>query len=195
VRVEAPLGVVPPAEVPPAEAPRREARIAVQKIGPEIQAVGRIAEFTITITNTGPVRVTDLQVIDTYDESLNPVMATDGYAFVGDDIVWRIDALDPGRSVTLQIHCRCTLPSPRACNGVTVVTAEGARADDEACLEIRAAQGGLSMTVSDVRDPVALGGETIYEIQVRNNASVTDRDVALTVVVPPEVTPIATGTT
>lgn len=195
VQAEAAPGAPPPTDVPPADVPPRQARIAVQKTGPDLQAVGRVAEFTITITNTGPVRVTDLQVVDTYDEALNPILATDGYVFVGDDIVWRIDELPPGRSATLQIHCRCTVPAERSCNAVTVTTAEGARADDEACLEIRPAQGGLSMSVSDVRDPVSVGGETTYEIQVRNNAGVVDRQVTLDVVLPSEVMPIAAGTT
>lgn len=180
---------------PAADPPQRQASLSVQKTGPDVQAVGQIAEFNITVTNTGPVRVNDLRVIDSYDRALNPIQATDGFAFAGDDIIWRIDGLDPGRSATLQVHCRCTLAAPRACNRVTVTTTEGARADDEACFEIRGGQGGLTMTVSDVRDPVAVGGETSYEILVRNDGQVADRQVTVVAVVPPEMTPIAVGTT
>ena len=154
-----------------------------------------MAEFTIVVTNTGPVRVNDLRVIDNYDAALNPIQATDGFAFVGDDIIWRIDGLDPGRSATLQVHCRCTLPAVRACNRVTVTSTEGARADDESCFEIRGGQGGLTMTVSDVRDPVAVGSDTAYEILVRNSSQVVDRQVTVVAVVSAEMTPIASGTT
>lgn len=116
--------------------------ISVEKTGPATSTVGEVAEFNIDIANNGSVAVNELRVRDNYDVALDPVRATDGYSFVGEDLVWLIDTLPPGRRVRLQIQCRCQQAIGRACNRVTVTTREGAQANNEACLEIRAAAGG-----------------------------------------------------
>jgi uncharacterized repeat protein (TIGR01451 family) len=187
--------------------------IHVEKSGPPAALrVGEIAEFNIFITNTGPVAVNDLRVADHYDVALDPVRATDGYAFVGDDLVWRIDTLPPGRRVRLQIHCRCQQPIARACNRITVTTREGARADGEACLEIQPAAAeqptpqpaqpqqppgaatNLTITISERQDPVAAGREVDYEVRVVNPGPAADRQVVVTVNASPELAPVIPGT-
>jgi uncharacterized repeat protein (TIGR01451 family) len=189
-----------------APAPGQAPSIQLQKTGPSALTVGEVAEFNIVITNNGPVAVNDLKVTDNYDVALDPVRATDGYAFVGDDLVWRIDTLPPGRQVRLQIHCRCQQPIARACNRVTVTTREGARADGEACLEIRpatsttpppangATAGRLNVTVTDRYDPVTAGREVVYEIRINNPGPGPARQIRVRADASPDIQPIAAGT-
>ncbi|MBX3412983.1 MAG: DUF11 domain-containing protein [Pirellulales bacterium] len=190
--IVAPPPVVPGEEPPPTTP--NPAQIKVEKTGPTLRNVGGVAEFTIRITNIGSVRVTNLKVVDNYDPGLNPVMATDGRYFIGNDLAWSIDGLDPGRSALLEVHCRCTQAAAQTCNRVTVTTDQGARADDDACLEVRPVQGGLTMTVSDTRDPVTVGGDVTYEVVVRNTAQTPDSNVAVSVTLPTELSPVSTGT-
>ena len=199
-----------PATGGPAPVTGQQPAISIRKTGPTVKNEGENADFSITITNTGSVRLTQIKVSDNYDRALDPVSLTDGYRFVGDDIVWLIDELPVGKSVALEINCRCVSSVARACNRTSVTTAEGARADDEACLEVRGRSGGgatstpatgtstattgnLSLTIADLRDQVAVGKELTYEIKVSNNGRVADQRVELSVTAPPEMTPITNG--
>lgn len=201
----------PPTAGTPSPIAGQQPAISIRKIGPTVKNEGEDAEFSITITNTGPVRLTRIKVSDNYDRALDPVSLTDGYSFVGDDIVWEIDELPVGKSVGLEINCRCVASAPRACNRVTVTTAEGARADSEACLEVRPRTGGtaprpaptagpstatagnLTLSIADLRDQIAVGNEVTYELKITNNGRAADQQVVVSVTAPAEMTPISNG--
>jgi uncharacterized protein DUF11 len=51
------------------------------------------------------------------------------------------------------------------------------------------------MSVSDLRDPVRVGAETTFEIRVSNPGDLADRDIRLSVAMPPQLVPSAVGTT
>jgi len=201
----APAGATP---TPPVAG--QQPSISIRKTGPTTKNEGENADFSITVTNTGPVPLTQIKVSDNYDRSLDPVSLTEGFSFVGDDIVWVIDQLPVGQSAGLQINCRCLSPVARACNRVTVTSREGARADDEACLEIRqgaaatgappaaasantATAGNLTLTIADLRDQVQAGNELTYEVKVKNNGTTPVQSIAVTVTAPPELTPVTNG--
>jgi uncharacterized repeat protein (TIGR01451 family) len=188
-----PPATQPPLTTQPPVTPPTDARIEVRKTGPAWQFVNRAAEFVMRIKNVGTARVNNLRIVDSYDLSLDPTSATAGYSQVGDDLAWDVDTLGPGQEITFQVHCLCLEPAARACNRVTVTTAEGARADGEACLEIRQPPPGLSVTIADLRDPVRAGNSLTYEVRVTNNAETADRDVRLTVTLPPQLTPVREG--
>lgn len=188
-----------------AEGPQLEpggrAAVAIKKTGPAARAVGELAEFTIELTNAGDRPLAQLKVVDRYDASLAPAMATEGYQLVGNDLVWTIDALAPGKTTKLEVHCRCLSAAAKACNRVSVASQEGAKAEGEACLEIRAAAppepapaAALSMTLEDLFDPIAAGKELTYDLRVANDGQAADGQVAVTVVVPDGMTPVALGT-
>lgn len=190
-----PPGTPPPATQPPPTTPPTEARLEVRKTGPAWQFVNRTAEFVMRIKNVGTVRVNNLRIVDSYDLSLDPTNATSGYSQVGDDLAWDVDTLAPGQEITFQIHCLCLEPAARACNRVIVTTSEGARADGEACVEIRQPPPGISVTIADLRDPIRAGNSVTYEVRVTNNAETPDRDVRLTITLPPQLTAIREGIT
>jgi hypothetical protein len=76
------------------------------------------------------------------------------------------------------------------------VTAEGGvRGEDEACLEIVDSPGGLSVSIRDQRDPIAVGAQGSYNIQVTNTAGAVDQNLALIVTLPDELAAVETGTT
>lgn len=184
------------------------ASITVRKVGPTIRNVGETAEFTITVTNNGTGTLTQLKVSDTYDRTLDPLTLTDGYRFVGDNIEWIIPELPAGRSVALEINCKCIGAVARACNRVTVTSPEGARGESEACLEVRPASapaaagpdaanaataGSLQLTIADLRDQIAVGNEVTYDVRVTNSGTAPDQQVVVVVTAPAEMTPISAG--
>jgi uncharacterized repeat protein (TIGR01451 family) len=155
---------------------------------------GDTVRFTLELANTGSRELTNLTLVDRYDPSLMPVNASDGYRLDGDNLVWTIDSLPPGRPLRLEVECRCLSAVARACNRAMLTAEEGVQAEDDACLEIRAAPGGLAITVHDFSDPVALGKGTTYEIRVSNQGQTAHRDLSVVVTVPVGMLPDRIGT-
>ena len=105
---------------PPSTPPDQTTQISVRKTGPTRAQVGETAEFQILIENNGNVPLTNLRIVDSYDESLVPVAATDGYREAGDDLIWLVDQLPAGRSILFEVNCECAAEVNEACNRATV---------------------------------------------------------------------------
>jgi uncharacterized repeat protein (TIGR01451 family) len=186
--------VPPPAAgaIPPragAGAPGQKPILSLKKTGPDKLNVGDIAEFQIEVTNTGAVAATQLKVVDHYDPSLEPTSATVGHGMTGADLVWEVAELAPGKSIRFRVNCRCIEQAPKSCNRATVTSQEGARAEDDACLVITPPVGGVSVTVAERADPLAVGEETSYEIRVTNHTQAIQRQLAVVATVPAGMVP------
>jgi uncharacterized repeat protein (TIGR01451 family) len=185
-------------------APAARPTLQATKTGPPRLSVGQIADFTIVIVNLGQVPATQVRVADNYDTVLEPTNATKNYNWVGNDLVWVVDSLPAGQRATFAVRCRCTAPAAKACNRVTVTTAEGTSDSADACVEITpaaaaaapAAAGApsLSMTVADLVEPVGVGQNTTYEVKVTNAGQGPDHNVVLRATFPDQMTPLAVGT-
>ncbi len=190
---------VPPAAIPSNPQPRPpttpgQARLQVRKTGPATRVVGNMALFSIEVTNVGGVPLTNVKVVDNYDTSLDPQQASDRYEIIGQDIVWTEASLAPGESVGFEINCRCTQAIERSCNRVTVTADGGVRADDEFCVKIELPPAGLTMTISDLNDPVASGKQLTYEIRVQNQGQSPEANLVVEVRLPNQFSPVAIGT-
>lgn len=183
----------PPAQ--PADRPAGQPDLTLEVVGPPSAEVGQVARFSATVTNTGAVPLTRLRIVAELDPGLQPNQATEGYRLVGDDLVWSLDRLDAGKALLLEMVCRCDAPGQQLCNRVRVSSQQGARAEEEACVEVRGAAmipslSGLTMSVADLRDPVAVGKEVTYEIRVHNGGQSPHRQVTLVAVLPESMTPV-----
>lgn len=178
--------------------------VAIKKSGPQRVAAGQVADFVIEVTNTSQVPATQIRLTDSYDPGLDPISATEGHTWAANnqDLLWALDTLPAGRSVRYQVRCQCKTPSPRMCNRAMVITAEGATASDEACLEVvppnqpaspPPGQGRLTITVADLVEPVGVRANTTYEVKVTNAGGAPDSQVVLTVTLPKEMTPLGVG--
>jgi uncharacterized repeat protein (TIGR01451 family) len=187
----------PPTAAPPAEdsQPQRAA-VQVKVTGPAApQNIDAVAEFFIDISNTGERGLTNLTLTAASEAPLVPVQATDGYEWDDrENLVWRIPSLAAGKSVRLQLNSRCQKEAQKACVRVKVAAQEGTAAEEEACVEIRRGQSQLEVTVDDLADPITAGKDLTYDVQITNKGSVADRNVALTVAVPPEMAINKVGT-
>ncbi len=195
-------GVAP--DEPPGEEPVGEATVSVRKTGPKQGTVGQLAEFTIDVTNTGSRELTNVRVVDRYDAALLPTQATEGYQLENGSLVWTFGRLQPGQTARIQILCNCLQATATACNRVSVTTSEGARGEDEACLEIRPPaaappqgepEATLHLTVTDLRGMVGAGKELTYVIQVANRGILPDRQVVVAATIPDGMVPVKLGTT
>jgi uncharacterized repeat protein (TIGR01451 family) len=176
--------------MPPAPRPS----VSVTKTGPAELEVGQTARFTIDITNNGKQTLTAVKVEDICDAVLFPESATEGHKFENNHLVWTIERLAAGERTQLEVHCRCLRAAESARNRVIVTSKEGATAEAEAYLKVRAAPGKLSMVVADRHDPIRRGRELTYEIRVSNDGTVPEKQAVVVATVPPGMMPVPIGT-
>jgi len=188
--------------------------VKVKTTGPQQLVVGETAKFFIEITNTGTAELQNLKVLASYDAALLPVLATEGYQVERGGLSWTIDRLAAGKTTQRGIHYSCKSVSAKACNRVSVAATNGAKVEDEACLEIRAGDkgpvappaekvektpanpptDGLVLTASGLANPVAVNKDLTYVVQVTNNGTQSYQRVTLTATVPEGVTLNPIGT-
>jgi uncharacterized repeat protein (TIGR01451 family) len=198
---EPPTASSPPVSPPMAEPPQAQppARSAVQvkvSSAAATQTIDAVAQFSIDVTNSGEQPLSNIVVTVKSDASLNPVEATGGYEWDDrENLTWKIPSLAAGKSTRLQLNCRCQRAAQRACISATVTSQDKTVAEDEACLEIRKAESRLLMKVADFADPISVDGPSMrYEVQITNTGAAADTNVALLVVVPPEMMVNEVGT-
>jgi uncharacterized repeat protein (TIGR01451 family) len=177
--------------VEPGAAADGASNLTVTKTGPKTQVEGGTASFVIKVTNQAQTPVTNLTVTDHVDPSLQPTEASNGYQWDGADLIWKIDALPPGKSLQLNIKCECTEAADNICNRVTVTSDQGDRETAESCLTVTAASAGLQPSIDEEGDPVALGKQTTYRINVVNNGTAEEQNVMVIVTVPDLMTPLS----
>ena len=158
--------------------------------GPDRQQVGGTARFKIQITNTSDKPVTNLEIADHFETSLQPTQATEGYTWLeGSTLGWKVASLDPGKTIENDIEFRCLRPTPKACNRVTVKADGIDSTAGQECLEITAEPGAaaptepakINVTVADTADPIKVGGEVTYQILLSNEGTQSAFDVGINI--------------
>lgn len=189
--VAAAVTTVPPITVPPTTTPSTQGQpiLKVTKTTPKARvAVGEEFVFTITIANVGPVPATNLRLDDIYDFGIVATEASGSWRQdrPGDArLYWLIPSLMPGQPQTFQVKCNAVTPGPRICNTAMLNCAEGVRAEDaQFCLEIVSQQQTLAIDIVDRYEPLGIGNVQEYNVTVRNLSNQSDRQVAVSVLLP-----------
>jgi len=158
-----------------------EAGIDVVKEGTPMQFVGKKAEYTITATNTGDVPLTDVVVTDTVP-SQNKLHTAPGAQINGNTATWTT-SLGAGESKSFDLTV-IGLQEGTYCNQVSAASSQyGLSGDDDACTEWRG-YPALLIEVIDTEDPLLIGEQTTYVIQITNQGTAQDTNVSLEVQLP-----------
>ncbi len=198
--------LTPPPTQPPIEQPapsRKQPALQVTKTGPRQSQVGKTVEFFIVVKNTGEVPLTNLEIADNYELSLDPVNATDGFTVGREELIWKVARLEVGATHRLQVNCQCVTATPRACNRVTVRCDQVGPLADEACVEIAPppepprqpspAPSKLTLSIASLDEPVRMSGVSRYRISIENTGEKSDQNVQLTITFPPQLQPMLEG--
>jgi uncharacterized repeat protein (TIGR01451 family) len=160
-----------------------EAGLDVVKEGTPMQFVGKKASYTITATNTGNVPLSDVVVTDTVP-SENKLLTAPGAEISGNTATWTT-SLGAGESKSFELTV-LGLKDGTYCNQVSASSSEyGLSGSDEACTEWRG-YPALLIEVIDTEDPLLVGEETTYVIQITNQGTASDTNVGLEVMLPSE---------
>ena len=172
---------------------------------------GQTLVFESMVTNTGTAPLENVTIVDTFERGLEPTRVSDGYQIEEDQLTWKFAQIAPGQTERLQVEviCReatraCSRVTVTAAGGLMmadeacVQIAEAATPPPVASpapvvpppsspptssSQADNAEAGdvLSLTVTDLRDEVAVGGNVVYEITVTNLQNMPDANVVVVV--------------
>ena len=177
-------------------APPQPASFDVGIAGPKQVTAGTAATFTATVVNTGTQTIPHLRVVMTPDASLLWDAATGGFDPVEEQkgrLVWSVTNLPAGKSTPFQFR---TVPQQPA-NGANVLcevsddagTVKTGKAGVDILPGSTAAMPATNLTVdvASTVEPVKVGGQTKYQIVVTNAGQTNDKEVVVSVSLPPQV--------
>ena len=166
----------------------RKPELRVTKTAPGERYIGRNAEYTVTVTNTGDAPARDTVVTDMLPPGVEFVSADSNGSLSGRTITWSAGTLDPGASRTFKLVVRAT----DAMDVKNVVTARAfcAEAQAEADMTVRGIPAIL-LEVVDVEDPIEVGENVTYIITVTNQGSAVGTNIRITCTVQPEGSPVS----
>jgi hypothetical protein len=206
--VTAPLSTMsspPPLVTPPSPSttvPLTAAAAALELslAGPAQVLSGDVVKYVAIIKNTGNARSEPTSLEFSWDQSLSPLEASDGYSLAGSSVTWTIPAIEPKAAQERQINLRAEVatgsfrdsPATRGCvRAVLTGLPGGSMIADDACVAIKAtavrpqrrsaSDSGLRMSLADLDDPVRSGDATTLVCTVTNGG--TDPSGRLDIVV------------
>jgi len=139
--------------------------IRVRKTGPTEAYVFKPVMFDITIENTGDTDLQNVRITDILPTGSS--VADSGKGRVsGDAIGWMIPNLPAGASQLIRTEIAATRKGSST-NQVKVVTENGLEASDEVTTDWLAVPG-VTISITDSKDPIRVAETTIYSVQVRN---------------------------
>jgi uncharacterized repeat protein (TIGR01451 family) len=179
---------IKPVPVPPPG----QAKLALKMDGPKQQYANLPAKYQITVSNPGTAPATNVLLSNPLPAGTKLVSAGQGGRFHANQLAWLLGTIKPGGSRTVDIVLRAE-KAGEICNRAGAIADDNLQAEAEVCTLFRGASA-LLLEMTDTRDPVAVGGETSYKIQVVNQGSVPTTGIRIKAVVPPELTVLrATG--
>lgn len=160
--------------------------IAVEKSGTEEQKVGNQAYYEIIVSNPGEDPITEVVVKDFAPEKTTIVNAP-GATVEGNCATWNIEHLDAGDSKRFELSLVGSCPG-ESCNIAEVTCCEGCEDADKAYTEWEGSSQ-LALCLTNCEDPLMLGCETSWTIQVCNKGSAASEKVDVAIRFPPGLQP------
>lgn len=160
--------------------------IDLKKVGTKEVAIGKNADYQITVTNTGDLPLTEVVVTDNAP-SATSIVSADGATICGNQAVWRLRELKPGDQVTFNLTLTTCTPGCFT-NKVSVDNCQHCTA----CAEFTTRWKGrpaLNACVTSSDNAICIGDRTSYTINVVNQGSESDSNVQVVVRFPNEITP------
>ena len=161
-------------------------QVQIIKKGPPGAIVGANVEFQIAVKNTGNIAAQNVVIQDLLPSQLQPVSVTGPGAVQGQSAIWNLGTMAPGEEKQVGVLARALAGGANICNSATV-TAVGipTQQSNPTCLNIQGVPGLLTEMI-DRADPVPIGADTVYTIQLTNQGSEPITNLLLECELPPE---------
>jgi uncharacterized repeat protein (TIGR01451 family) len=158
----------------------RQPVLAITKTGAKRQYLGRSVAYDLTVTNKGDGPAQNTVIEDIIPPGVTNIEATAGAQFAGSKLVWELGTLEPNTSKSVRVSYTPTREGELM--ATATVTAYCAEPVSDS---IRTAITGIAaarVEVIDLEDPVEVGMNTTYEIEVVNEGSAADSNIRISAV-------------
>lgn len=169
------------------------AKLTVTMSGPRARYAQRPANFAITVANAGQAPLSNVMVRDLLPRELAFVSASDqGQLSQGPQptVSWNLGTLKPGETRALKVNTKCLVMSPQVVNAVSAAADPGQQSQANATMEIRGLPA-YRLEVSDSDDPIEVGANTTYTMDVTNQGSLPGNGIVMEADVPAEMRIVA----
>jgi uncharacterized repeat protein (TIGR01451 family) len=184
----------------------RQPALTVEIKNGEIRrVVGETATFKPTIRNTGDVAATKIELVARLDPAFKPTNATGSEGLLpNNQVLWRIDRLEPGELRQLTLEATCVAPNSNARAVFQLVADGGVNAAAEAVVEVlppigATGPGGATAPGNDLQlavvtntNPGRVGQKQLVNITISNPGQQIEKQVSMRVLLPQELTVDAT---
>ncbi|HSV26358.1 MAG TPA: CARDB domain-containing protein [Sedimentisphaerales bacterium] len=150
--------------------------LRIETSAPELRFIGREARVDVKVTNAGNGVARDTAVVTTAKGAVLGG-ASDGGVVAGDNVTWKIGALQPGQSRSFTVNLNSATPAD-----VSLASAASAYCCPTVTTTARTKFTGIAailLEVIDVTDPVEVGTDTTYIITVTNQGTAPDTNVRI----------------
>jgi len=180
-----------PATRPMAASPHQvQPDLAVNLSSPVRRYVGKVIDQTLVVFNHGRAPATEVELIHKLPEELKVEMASGEGQVAGNEVKWALGTIPPEGSRTVTVQARGTTVAPEVIAQASVKAKEGVTATTSATMEIHGSSG-IMLKVFDLADPVPVGNELDYLVQVTNTGTVPALDLRLRIDCPEEIQPVS----
>jgi uncharacterized repeat protein (TIGR01451 family) len=174
-------GLAPPP--PPQVKEQREgAKLELAMTGPKTRYYKRPARYTLTVTNTGKRSATRVLINNPVPLPATFVRASEGGTFLEKQVAWLVGTLEPGQSKKVEVVIQAREPG-EICNRATALADQDLKARAEFCTQFMGI-AALTPEMFDRKDPIAVGEETSYPIEVTNQGSAPITNLRIKAFVP-----------
>jgi uncharacterized repeat protein (TIGR01451 family) len=163
--------------------------VSITKTGPATIYLRTNGTFIINVENTGETELTNVVVTDTLPANLTYQSSSPAATVSGRTLTWTFASLAVGQTRQITVVCQgSTIGS--FTNPVSVTTGEGV-SDTASAAGAVVGEPGMTMQITDTIDPVAVGGQTTYRVNLKNQGEVTVHNLKLTLTLPASVSYIS----
>ncbi|MBA4066267.1 MAG: hypothetical protein C0501_21635 [Isosphaera sp.] len=172
----------------PAAVEVRRVEVAAAVAGPKLAYLNQDFDWAVTVRNAGDAAVTGVVVRAAVPAEVR-VRSADGGAAGPGSVEWRVAELRPGEAKTFTVAATGAKLADRA-NLAVAVTADGSvGAEAEGAVAV-IGTAAVVLELATPGGPVEVGKRVAYRVRVKNQGTVSARDVEVSAVVPPELRPV-----
>lgn len=166
----------------------RQAALGLAKQGPAERYLGQTAGYQIQVRNTGDGIARQVVVGDAYPQGMRFVSANPPGKHDEErrQVTWSLGDMPAGEARDLQVAFKSDRLG-RLCNQSQALAEGGLDARDGACTEVKGLVA-LLLEVVDGPDPVVIGTQTAYRIEVLNQGSAPATHVTVHATLPEQLT-------
>lgn len=152
--------------------------------GPAVRYVGRDAQYRVAVRNSGQATTSNVRATCLVPEGFEFLSAGRGGKFdeTARTVSWFVGSVGPNETVEMSLRLKPTTAGDFV-QVANVVSEHGAAVEAQAATKVEGT-ASLVLEVADLDDPIEIGRETAYEVQVSNEGSKAASNVGLSIELP-----------